>query len=644
MIPFFARTVPPDQLQSNALVSFVRRLKFTRLGIVYCEDAYCEGLRQNVIHNLDSSRDPPLLFSINVNRRALQSPKTAQAAVESVRAGLESNCDEADAVHESAVVLLLLHDYDAERLMQIEGASSLPAILIGSESVGSNPSNPAVSMSGMLALRLTSEDSERRRRLAMQLPGIEQEIFALMSYDAVWALAHAMHAHLLAMPTDAGFANSTRIMQHLASVNFSGVTGSVLLDRNLERSNVGYDIIMFEPNVDEVTVVAQWEPSASTLTFASEFKEGLQTLKRYPCALNEERTILVSPLLASVLSATGMMIVAIAIIVTLKCRQYKQLRTKRYLSFLSHHQHHAERAALELYHALSKHRRCHRLMCCDGRRHFLDKKETATGDFARLQDLPTLVRMTEVLVIIQSREVFQRPYCLVEVFTAIIEKIPIVPVFLDYLDATKQREAGYDFEEQKEYMRDFETQLVAKNPSAASELLEILTNEYPDHGLTLSILGQKLHDVVPKAVSHRYTVDTSERERTAQIREILDAVSSATNQDSHQRMTFWRTARAVARAIPRLIRSKRTRISALPMDQLRTGTYAAQSTSGSSLTLERSSSEPSQRVKELLKSNPMSPSLFAAKGELWPSKTGALPPIGTTNTTPTTQPNVVRSS
>ena len=65
---------------------------------------------------------------------------------------------------------------------------------------------------------------------------------------------------------------------------------------------------------------------------------------------------------------------------------------------------------------------------------------------------------------------------------------------------------------------------------AAGELLSAMQAEYPDHGLSLAALGNMLQNTVPKAISHRLTVDASQRERRAQTANILDAVEVATSQ------------------------------------------------------------------------------------------------------------------
>eukprot|EP01050_Picozoa_sp_SAG11_P001728 SAG11_NODE_79_length_17750_cov_28.445980_4_plen_264_part_00 len=173
---------------------------------------------------------------------------------------------------------------------------------------------------------------------------------------------------------------------------------------------------------------------------------------------------------------------------------------------------------------------------------------------------------------------------------ALIEEIPILPVQLDYLDQHKQREAGYDFQEQKEYMQNFATEL---DPTAASELLAVMTSEYPDHKLTLDSLGKRLYDAVPRALSHRYTLDASKRERKAQTDNILDAIAVATSQERRNHMTFWRTARALVKALPRVTRPRWKRVAPLPAASVGGGGGARYLQPDGGVTRAYSSSDPS---------------------------------------------------
>ena len=55
------------------------------------------------------------------------------------------------------------------------------------------------------------------------------------------------------------------------------------------------------------------------------------------------------------------------------------------------------------------------------------------------RDLIKAVRSTDVLVLLLSRQVMERPWCLVEIWTALTYGVPIVPV---ELELGKEKTAG----------------------------------------------------------------------------------------------------------------------------------------------------------------------------------------------------------
>jgi ABC-type branched-subunit amino acid transport system substrate-binding protein len=84
--------------------------------------------------------------------------------------------------------------------------------------------------------------------IGLACAGITSDMFALLSYDAIWALAHAMHATQQITPAFSPWAfdwNSSTLMHQLQRVRYFGASGVVELDSNLDRSNMGYDIIRY---------------------------------------------------------------------------------------------------------------------------------------------------------------------------------------------------------------------------------------------------------------------------------------------------------------------------------------------------------------------------------------------------------------
>jgi hypothetical protein len=133
-------------------------------------------------------------------------------------------------------------------------------------------------------------------------------------------------------------------------------------------------------------------------------------------------------------------------------------------------------------------------------------------------------------VLLQTKHVLRRPFCLVEIFTAIMEGIPIVPVRIRFDDEIKDREAIYSFSEQAQFMQTFETSLDA---SAAQVVLDTMQAEYPDQEITLDSLGRMLSKTIPQLITgQKYTQDAPHNERRMQTNNLLEAVEVATKSAS----------------------------------------------------------------------------------------------------------------
>ena len=93
-----------------------------------------------------------------------------------------------------------------------------------------------------------------------------------------------------------------------------------------------------------------------------------------------------------------------------------------------------------------------------GRSVFLD-----SDDLRDLRDLPTHVGSSDVLVVLQSKTLLRRPFCLLELHAAISRRVPIVAVCLAGPN-------GYDFDEGSEFMAHLDTRLEAE---AAAVLAQV---------------------------------------------------------------------------------------------------------------------------------------------------------------------------
>ena len=79
-----------------------------------------------------------------------------------------------------------------------------------------------------------------------------------------------------------------------------------------------------------------------------------------------------------------------------------------------------------------------------------------------LRELLKHVKESSVLVLFQSRNVLERPWCLLELYTAVMEGVPIV--------ALNCAGKGYDFGKAADLLLHLETNLAKLNPSAIQVL------------------------------------------------------------------------------------------------------------------------------------------------------------------------------
>lgn len=88
-------------------------------------------------------------------------------------------------------------------------------------------------------------------------------------------------------------------------------------------------------------------------------------------------------------------------------------------------------------------------------------------DLTNLEDLrniPLDVKNSKVLVLLQTKFVLTRPWCLIELYTAITIDIPVIPVYVS--------NGGYDHEEAKTLLNSesFAVALDQINPSGSKDL------------------------------------------------------------------------------------------------------------------------------------------------------------------------------
>lgn len=93
------------------------------------------------------------------------------------------------------------------------------------------------------------------------------------------------------------------------------------------------------------------------------------------------------------------------------------------------------------------------------------------------------------LLLVQTKSVLTRPWCLLEIFEAVRLSIPIVTVLIDG--------GGYDFAEAAHFLQNLEAELELANPGALKELRERLEKR----GFKVETLAHALSNVLPSIIS-----------------------------------------------------------------------------------------------------------------------------------------------
>ena len=143
-----------------------------------------------------------------------------------------------------------------------------------------------------------------------------------------------------------------------------------------------------------------------------------------------------------------------------------------------------------------------------GQRIFLD-----SDDLRTLSDLTTHVRESDVLVLVQSKSVLTRPYCLLELLTACQHGVPIVGVCLS------KHSFPYDFNEAQAFLSDLDEALATAAPGA-HELLR----EHGFHDLTE--VAYLLSCCIPKIISVHLDTCASRNMLKATIADLVPTIRS----------------------------------------------------------------------------------------------------------------------
>jgi hypothetical protein len=184
-------------------------------------------------------------------------------------------------------------------------------------------------------------------------------------------------------------------------------------------------------------------------------------------------------------------------------RGRRLLRKEGYLAFVSHMKAEAAMEARFLQTELES----------------LHKNDMVFLDSDDLRDLGKLrehVQQSRCLVLVQTRKVLTRPYCILELLTAIESQIPIVCVTV----GGKPQEIAYNYEEMTKLMMWMDTELEQWNPGAADVLR--------DHGYEdLTDVAYRLSTIVPKTISVQLNTGDSRNRLHASIQDVVNAMKEA---------------------------------------------------------------------------------------------------------------------
>lgn len=141
----------------------------------------------------------------------------------------------------------------------------------------------------------------------------------------------------------------------------------------------------------------------------------------------------------------------------------------------------------------------------DGRRVFLD-----SDDLKDLSRLCSHVTDSDCLLLLQTKNVLTRPYCLLELYQAIEHDVPIIGVCIRGANM-------YDFGDAYNFLTHLDTQLEERNPGASALLKE--------HGVDMVDAAYKLSNRVPKVISVEFNTHASRNVLDASLDDIIQNIN-----------------------------------------------------------------------------------------------------------------------
>ena len=197
-------------------------------------------------------------------------------------------------------------------------------------------------------------------------------------------------------------------------------------------------------------------------------------------------------------------------------KEKRKASNKKYAAFISHH----------------------KLACAMEARFLKAELERALGaeifldsdDLKDLRQLGQHVVDSDVLVLLQSSEVLRRPWCLVELHTAIDAGVPILAVTV----ASK----GYDFAQAGQLMLHLDSMLEAANPGASKVLAEA--------GVDIKGAAWKLSSTIPNVISVPFNPSASQNAIAASVLDLIEGMRVATSVPLEKTLDEWSAARGAS--------------------------------------------------------------------------------------------------
>eukprot|EP01052_Picozoa_sp_SAG31_P024709 SAG31_NODE_2120_length_6405_cov_3.062639_5_plen_976_part_00 len=446
--PGFARMASPDNQEATAVASLLAHFSFewTTIGVVHCNDAYCKGYLQDLQNEL-AKRNRKVDFFVETTTDI--DMREANILTEKIGLKLQSSCDAVDVEPKKAITFVVVHN--ASVLLTEEFGGTLQTDWLASSTTGSSMrmlSRSFLSQHRVLAATQKTDLAHARvAALEANIPLMWQNPYVLNAYDGVQALARAMDA-VHRSNADNALQNGTALLTKLRDVRFSGPSGAVAFDMHLDRI-ADFAFLGFSPAHGDVRSVAEWTPDGPRI--GSDISSGDNT----PCAVLPE-------------SAEGFFVAAsvvgaallIAIIICVWKRRINKQRTTHLTTFISHSKRDGGDYAATLVQTFNK--ALLRSGCCCGwfssaGPNFLDVEQLGGGERISAEGLVSNVKKSKVFVLILTRSVLTRPWCLVEIYTALAHGIPFVPVLIK--DPNRPH-FEYSFGKAAQMLRDLENVLL----------------------------------------------------------------------------------------------------------------------------------------------------------------------------------------